>query len=263
MGAVSHEGKGSTFFFELPLFKTPSLDREGILEDTNADDVMKISRTETELEVNHLSEIPLALISDVETGHGLKNHSSEVDNARQSSLAKSYWPQSLRRFLLPKRSSAVYSSSPVEPPSPTNNGPKQTKLLGSPLDMQTGRSFDTGVSVGSGSSGSPFAPNGLQIAVGSSAERRRKLLMNRYDGGALTAAPVIDFKDDEEEDEESDDDEKAERSSVDKAERSSIRSSFTKRAFRFMIVDDTIATRKLMRRMLTSAGHYVDDAVDG
>jgi hypothetical protein len=96
----------------------------------------------------------------------------------------------------------------------------------------------------------------LQIAVGSSAERRRKLLMNRYDGGELTA----DFKIDEEE---SDDDDKADRNSVDKVERSSVRSSFTKRSFRFMIVDDTIATRKLMRRMLSSAGHHVDDAIDG
>ena len=38
--------------------------------------------------------------------------------------------------------------------------------------------------------------------------------------------------------------------------------SEAKRHLRFMIVDDTTATRKLMRRVLTSAGHIVLDEAD-
>ena len=40
-------------------------------------------------------------------------------------------------------------------------------------------------------------------------------------------------------------------------------SNAKKRSLHFMIVDDTAPTRKLMRRMLMSAGHTVDEAVDG
>ena len=260
MGVVSQEGKGSTFFFELPLFEMPSLDTKGAFEESNIDDVMKISRTNTETEANHPLEVPLALEDgDVETGPRLQKHSIEVDNSFNSTeKATSFWLWLLGwrwSLLLKRRSSTVYSSSPLEPSTPTNNGPHELNRMGFTPEIRTG---STGVSVTAGTSGSPFAPHGLQIAVGSSTERRRKLLMNRYDGGELTAGPFIaDFKIDEEESDDGD------RNSVDKGDRSSIRSSFTKRCFRFMIVDDTIATRKLMRRMLSSAGHHVDDAIDG
>jgi PleD family two-component response regulator len=140
---------------------------------------------------------------------------------------------------------------------------------------------------------SQLAPNGLKISMGSSAERRRQLVAN-----LLPSINVTDFKDDDSNsnkvdeksddskvDEKSDDkagvvndgsshkvDEKSEEEdrdviSVNIDEKSEEQDEYTQtkssKCLRFLVVDDTAATRKLMRRVLTSAGHTVDEAEDG
>ena len=241
VGVLSQEGQGSTFFFELPLFEVSSAIDEVAREESNVDGA--ITRTVTESELNNVSERSLGLEGDIETGNTV------VLQSHQSTLEPSFLLHGWR-WLLPRRHNAVYSSTTLPLPSSVQAPP----VPSGPIPA-----VRTAAMMITASSGSPFAPNGIQVAVGSSAERRRKLLTNRYEGGMLTADFKIDENDSEGEDSRIEDKRVREMGS----KNSSFRSSFSKRSLRFMVVDDTAATRKIMHRMLANAGHSVDDAVDG
>ena len=102
---------------------------------------------------------------------------------------------------------------------------------------------------------SPLAPNGLQIDVGASSKRRRQFVLNQFDDTVLGSTLACTCLRD-------DDLKKGERESRRQLCRRKWHQVVLNKSLRFMIVDDTIAIRKLIRRVSTKTGHTVDEADD-
>ena len=233
VGVISQEGQGSTFFLELPLFEVSApevlLMEEVYPTSSNvAESTSLVSNFLTETEQNHQHD-------DIES------NSVQQDVIVRNSPRVSWWRSSPRGSHY--SFSSLISSSLIPHPiriEPESN--KSGEVLGTPK--------------------SPFAPNGVHVAVVSPLRRRRLDQFSRDNmaatapGDTAAAIDTADFKADEVGGEGSErPDEMGEDGRVARNE--------ARKSLRFMIVDDTATTRKLLRRMLTDAGHHVDEAADG
>ena len=244
VGAVSQEGKGSTFFFELPLFETP-LPSELALEEvypppTNiAESIALVSRTMTDTDQNRPE-------GDLEDGC---LQQKKIESPTSAALHR-------RLFGISSSSSSKYSYSFSSLISSSFSSKIPHPIRIEPSSDVSGEMLDK--------TPSPFAPNGMQISLGSASRRRRLSLLDQFHNSIFAASPTTtaaaaaDYKVDEDGEEE----EEVERPD-DRVECIGADNNETRKTLRFMIVDDAATTRKLMRRILTSAGHHVDEAVDG
>jgi CheY-like chemotaxis protein len=240
VGVLSQEGQGSTFFFELPLFEVSApevlLMEEVYPTSSNvAESTSLVSNFLTETEQNHQHD-------DIES-----NSVQQDVIVRNSPRESRWWGRSPKgsRYSFSSLISSSFSSNIPHPIRIEPESDKSGEVLGTPK--------------------SPFAPNGVHVAVVSPSRRRRLDQFSRDNmaatapGDAAAAAAAIDtadFKVDEVGGEGGErPDEKGEDGRVARNE--------AKKSLRFMIVDDTATTRKLLRRMLTDAGHHVDEAADG
>eukprot|EP01036_Dinobryon_divergens_P035132 gene35132-45479_t len=217
IGAVSEEGRGSTFFFELPLYESQGSDNE-------------VSATMADRSDNHPKRTLSLLESDIESGD-LTNHKplDDIDGWLLRSIGQ------LGIFLPRQSSSTVYPSFSLPSPSSTDNMPQQlktTELTSSDMPIVLGPADPAVVVSQKGSRGS--------TPTGSFSARPRGRRLSEYD--VKVDIGDISF-----------------RSGLSNNANKGLRNSL-----HFLIVDDTAPTRKLMRRMLTSAGHTMGvSAADG
>ena len=229
VGVFSQEGHGSTFFFELPLFATLSPEDEIAYEEiypsiaNNAEHMALVARSMT--------------APDIETG--------DLQQDKPD-------PTSMKRW---QRSSFISSSNSGKFSVASFLSSTISSLIPSPVQIEPFSDLDSGIL---DARVSPLAPNGLKISMGSSSERRRQLVMNQFDDGHLLstiASTNVRECEVDDEDEKSQD--------MIELEGGRPQSGAASKGLRFLVVDDTVAIRKLMRRVLTSAGHTVDEADDG